>query len=210
MILSFTIASKIGRSLTAFVAILGFPAFAVAGDWEIPPGLTLPVQYGITGGQVVVTVTHPFRILKMENRSLHGDISIEAGEKHPSASFKAFLGTDGFRSSSANIREIVENILGSKRNSELGFVSQSSEIQQGRKAGVSEVAFLGDLALGDTHVEWTAPLSCAISPDLLSCRFNIPFRLHELRLAPPAPLGIPFDDNVTIEGEWVATRRTGS
>jgi len=204
MILSFTIAIRV----LAVTMALSLPAHA--GDWDIPPGLTLPVKYGITGGQILVTAHHPFRIVKMENRGLHGEITIEPGVKHPSASFKAFLSTDGFRSAAANVREAVEEMLDAKKNPELGFISQTAELHQGKRAGESEVAFTGELTLGGTKAEWNAPLSCAITPDILNCHFNIPFRFRDLHLDPPMPLAIPFREIVTIEGEWVATRVVGS
>ncbi len=162
--------------------------------------------YGISGGEIRVTATHPFRVVQLVNRNVHGALNIDRGER-PLLLLRVTLPSKGFKSFDSGIQAATEDILGIRQFPEISFTSNQGIVRAGRRTGESEIFFEGDLTVaGKTMKDVSFPLFCAVTPDVTQCRFFLNLALSELGLAPPKPLGLRFEDAVKVEGEWVATR----
>jgi len=200
--------NKLISSVRRLVVLGGalFGTLSGAMDKQVSTALNLPARFSLTGGQVTVKAVHPFRVLVLKNERMSGDITISEGPQFPSVRMLARLSSTDFRHSSPAVASESAQILLAKANPEIIFTSEIADVRPGIRQGESEVSFSGQLSIAGTKVDCTIPAVCAISPDSLLCRFDLPLRLSELRLSLPAPLKIPFQDVVNIQGEWTGVR----
>jgi hypothetical protein len=160
-------------------------------------------EYEVKGGQIEITVFHPFKVFSGISHALSGTMLVNPENLSEGILIKLAAPLKGVEAPDAPASRVLAGIVEVVGDSPFEFVSQVVDLPSTVKAPprTFRMRTVGALSFRGASYPAVVPVECTVEESYWKCQFAFQLRLSDFGLPSPQLLRVPARDTVNVRGD---------